>query len=221
MENNKISFGKRPGNPLFKRVWKDMLRDWKRYLMIGIMLIATIGFVSGMYVANNSMLKALEGNVTALKRENGHFQLSAKADEETLKAIETGEMADVPTVYRERAYSEAADEVEKAVNEAIEDKVAEQVRDAIRAQVTAAVDEQAAAAKALMAEDFLTEAEERILKRARNHRSMSRPQHADPRDYKLATGFEAVIGYLYLSGDIERVRSISAEAVRIIESQIR
>ena len=80
---------------------------------------------------------------------------------------------------------------------------------------------QAAAAKALMAEGFLTEAEERILKRARNHRSMSRPQHADPRDYKLATGFEAVIGYLYLSGDIERVRSISAEAVRMIESQIR
>lgn len=80
---------------------------------------------------------------------------------------------------------------------------------------------QAAAAKALMAEGFLTEAEERILKRARNHRSMSRPQHADPRDYKLATGFEAVIGYLYLSGDNERVRSISAEAVRIIESQIR
>lgn len=162
MENNKISFGKRPGNPLFKRVWKDMLRDWKRYLMIGIMLIATIGFVSGMYVANNSMLKALKGNVTALKRENGHFQLSAKADEETLKAIETGEMADVPTVYRERAYSEAADEVEKAVNEAIEDKVAEQVRDAIRAQVTAAVDEQAAAAKAMGASVPETEREKMI-----------------------------------------------------------
>ena len=56
--DKKISFGKRPKNPLNKRVWKDMLRDWKRYLMIGLMLIVTIGFVSGMYVANNSMLNS-------------------------------------------------------------------------------------------------------------------------------------------------------------------
>ena len=117
--DKKISFGKRPKNPLNKRVWKDMLRDWKRYLMIGLMLIVTIGFVSGMYVANNSMLNTLDKNVAEMKREDGHFKLSKKADEATVKAIETGEMADVPAVYRERAYDEAADEVEKAVNEAV------------------------------------------------------------------------------------------------------
>lgn len=147
MENNKISFGKRPPDPLRKRVWKDMLRDWKRYLMICLMLIVTIGFVSGLYVANNSMLNAMENSVVDMKRENGHFQLSKIADDATIKAIETGELADVPSVYREHAYKEAADEVEKAVNEKIEEAVEEQVKSAIKAQVTASVDEQIAAAK--------------------------------------------------------------------------
>ena len=122
-----ISFGNRPKNPLRRRVWKDMLRDWKRYLMICLMLIVTIGFVSGMYVANNSMLNTLSENVDTMKREHGHFTLSKKADKATIKAIETGEMADVPAVYRERAYDEAADEVEKAVNAAFEENVAAQV----------------------------------------------------------------------------------------------
>lgn len=75
---------------------------------------------------------------------------------------------------------------------------------------------QAKAARTMMAEGFLTEEEEALLKRARNHRSMSRPQHADPRDYKLATGFEAVLGYLHLEGNQNRVAEISAEAVQII-----
>ena len=78
---------------------------------------------------------------------------------------------------------------------------------------------QAAAARALLSEGFLTEAEEGTLKRARNHRSMSRPQHADPRDYKLATGFEALLGYLHLGGQDERVQEIAARAVRIIDSR--
>ena len=160
--DKKISFGKRPKNPLNKRVWKDMLRDWKRYLMIGLMLIVTIGFVSGMYVANNSMLNTLDKNVAEMKREDGHFTLSKKADEATVKAIETGAMADVPAVYRERAYDEAADEVEKAVNEAVEEKVAEQVKDAIKTQVTAAIDEKLAAGKAMGADIPAAQREEMI-----------------------------------------------------------
>lgn len=79
---------------------------------------------------------------------------------------------------------------------------------------------QAKAAKEMMAEGFYTEEEESLLKRARNHRTMSRPQHADPRDYKLATGFEAVLGYLHLKGDMTRISEIAAEAVRIIDSEI-
>ena len=64
---------------------------------------------------------------------------------------------------------------------------------------------------------FLTEEEEHLLKRARNHRTMSRPQHADPRDYKYATGFEALLGYLHLAGEKDRIAEITSEAFRIIE----
>ena len=78
---------------------------------------------------------------------------------------------------------------------------------------------QAKAAKAMVAEGFLTEEEEHIYKRARNHRSMSRPQNADPREYKIATGFEALLGYLYLSADRQRLREIAAEAVRIVDGK--
>ena len=80
---------------------------------------------------------------------------------------------------------------------------------------------QAKAAKAMIASGFLTEEEERIYKRARNHRTMSRPQHADPKDYKIATGFEALLGYLYLSDERERLREIASEAVRIVDASSR
>ena len=78
---------------------------------------------------------------------------------------------------------------------------------------------QAQAARTMIAEGFLTEEEEQIYKRARNHRAMSRPQHADPKEYKIATGFEALLGYLYLTDDRQRLREIAAEAVRIVDSK--
>ena len=77
---------------------------------------------------------------------------------------------------------------------------------------------QAMAARAMIADSFLNEEELAVYKRGRNHRSMSRPQHADPREYKIATGFEALLGYLYLSDDRERLREIADEAVRIVDS---
>ena len=146
MDKN-ISFGKRPKNPLIKRVWKDLWRDRKRYLMIFLMLVVTIGFVSGMYVANNSMLSTLDSNVTKFKREHGHFRLSEKADEATIAGIESGVLADVPAVYKERAYKEAEDEVRKAVDEAVEEEVAKQVKAAITEQTEAIVKGQLAEAE--------------------------------------------------------------------------
>ncbi len=76
---------------------------------------------------------------------------------------------------------------------------------------------QAKAAKTMMADAFLTEEEERLLKRARNHRTMSKPANADPKNYKVATGFEALIGYLHLLGEKDRLDEIITEAIRIID----
>lgn len=149
MEGNNISFGKRPKNPLKKRILRDLRREWKRYLMIFLMLLVTIGFVSGMYVANNSMLKSLDENADKFNRESGHFELSARADEKLIAAIETGETADVVAALKERAYSEAEEEVTDAVKEKLEENVREQVEKGIRDSVAAAVDQQLKAAEAM------------------------------------------------------------------------
>ena len=53
--------------------------------------------------------------------------------------------------------------------------------------------------------DILTEKETAVYKRGRNAKSPTVPKHASLTDYRHATGFEALIGYLYLSGETERL----------------
>lgn len=100
--------------------------------------------------------------------------------------------------------------------------VHEQPHDAGRAHHRAvryvSADGQAKAVKAMESAGFLTDEELALYKRARNHRTMSRPQHTDPKTYKMATGFEAILGYLHLKGDPARIKEIAEEAVNIIDS---
>ena len=53
-------------------------------------------------------------------------------------------------------------------------------------------------------ENDLTEEESYIYKRGRNAKSATIPKNADVRDYRMATGFEALVGYLYLTGNFEK-----------------
>ena len=55
---------------------------------------------------------------------------------------------------------------------------------------------------------MLEEFEKNIVKRARNNRSNSHPKNCDIITYKYATGLEALIGYLYLSGNNNRIDEI-------------
>ena len=64
-------------------------------------------------------------------------------------------------------------------------------------------------------EDKLTENESYIFKRGRNAKSATVPKNADVRDYRTATGFEALVGYLYLIGDTERLEFIFNTALSI------
>ena len=64
-------------------------------------------------------------------------------------------------------------------------------------------------------EDKLTENESYIFKRGRNAKSATVPKNADVRDYRMATGFEALVGYLYLIGDTERLEFIFNTALSI------
>ena len=51
----------------------------------------------------------------------------------------------------------------------------------------------------------LTQDELSLVKRARNTKTNNIAKNATAKDYKLSTAFEALIGYLYLSGQIERM----------------
>ena len=54
----------------------------------------------------------------------------------------------------------------------------------------------------------LTDEELDIVKRGRNYKRSSHPKNTDIITYKLSTGFETLIGYLYLSGKTTRLREI-------------
>lgn len=57
-------------------------------------------------------------------------------------------------------------------------------------------------------EPFLTEEETDVYKRGRNAHTSHTPKNASIADYHSATGFEALLGYLYLSDRIERIREL-------------
>lgn len=57
-------------------------------------------------------------------------------------------------------------------------------------------------------EDSLTEEELNIVRRGRNAHSNTIPKNASIADYKKATAFEALIGYLFLKNDIKRLEEI-------------
>ena len=58
--------------------------------------------------------------------------------------------------------------------------------------------------------DMLTDDEADILRRGRNASGISVPKHATPADYRKATGFECLFGYLYLCGRTDRLRELFA-----------
>lgn len=57
-------------------------------------------------------------------------------------------------------------------------------------------------------ENDLTEEETRIFKRGRNSKSGTVPKNANVIEYRIATGFEAVIGYLYMTDQKDRLSEI-------------
>ena len=62
--------------------------------------------------------------------------------------------------------------------------------------------------------ESLTEEELAIYKRARNYKTHSVAKNADVIDYKRATGFEAVVVYVYLIADYERLNQILSMCVK-------
>ena len=65
----------------------------------------------------------------------------------------------------------------------------------------------------------LTDEELRIYKRGRNSKSATPAKHASMADYRKATGFEALMGYLYLNGKEERILELIGNGSRRLEEE--
>lgn len=63
---------------------------------------------------------------------------------------------------------------------------------------------QEAAMKVLL--PLLTEEEEAVFRRGRNAHTHHTPKNMSSASYHAATGFEALFGYLYLKGELDRLR---------------
>ncbi len=71
----------------------------------------------------------------------------------------------------------------------------------------------------MMDEAFLTEEELAIFRRGRNAKSGTVPKNTDVQTYRNSSGFEAVLGYLFLLQQLERAYEIIHYAIDIIEQQ--
>ena len=62
-------------------------------------------------------------------------------------------------------------------------------------------------------EPLLTEEEMAVYKRGRNSKSYTTAKNASVTDYRIATGYEALIGYLYLDGQTDRLLYLIKEGI--------
>lgn len=64
---------------------------------------------------------------------------------------------------------------------------------------------------------ILTEDETAVFKRGRNAHTGGIPKNASSADYHYATGLESLFGWLWLKGDIERIKQLYSEINKIEE----
>lgn len=62
--------------------------------------------------------------------------------------------------------------------------------------------------------DELTDEEQDIYKRGRNATTHSKAKNATMSEYRKATGLEALFGYMYLKGDIERLKNLVEKMIQ-------
>ena len=69
-------------------------------------------------------------------------------------------------------------------------------------------------------QELLTEEEEDVYRRGRNAKSYTTAKNASVGDYRKATGFEALLGYLYLDDKMDRVMYLVKEGLNRIGAEI-
>lgn len=64
-------------------------------------------------------------------------------------------------------------------------------------------------------QELLTEDEAAVYKRGRNAKSYTMAKNASMSDYRRATGFEALMGFLYLTGQTDRMITLIHEGIKL------
>lgn len=67
---------------------------------------------------------------------------------------------------------------------------------------------------------FLSEEEEAVYKRGRNAKSYTTAKNASVADYRKATGYEALLGYLYLCDRMSRVLELVKQGIEAVDMSI-
>ena len=75
-------------NPLNNRFIRDLRDDLGKYVVIALLMIFTIGFVSGFLVADGSMVKAYNESFTKYNVEDGNFRTQKRMNKAQWKSVE-------------------------------------------------------------------------------------------------------------------------------------
>ncbi|MBQ9028881.1 MAG: ABC transporter permease, partial [Lachnospiraceae bacterium] len=75
-------------NPLNNRFLRDLRDDLGKYVVIALLMIFTIGFVSGFLVADGSMVRAYNESFTKYNVEDGNFRIQRRMNKAQWKSIE-------------------------------------------------------------------------------------------------------------------------------------
>ena len=84
---------------------------------------------------------------------------------------------------------------------------------------TGLVKAQAQAAIYHALEEELSEEEKSMFRRGRNAKSYSRAKNASLSEYRIATGFEALMGWLFLTEQYGRIGEICRQGFAVIEEK--
>lgn len=71
----------------------------------------------------------------------------------------------------------------------------------------------------MMEDGLLQEEETAVVMRGRNAKSGTVPKNTDVQTYRYSTAFEALMGYLYLEGRIERLEGLVEKAFHYVDDK--
>ena len=88
-------------NPLRKRLLRELVSEFGKYLVIFLFMAVTIGFVSGFLVAGDSMIQAYDESFEKYQIEDGHFEMQDELKSSLIEKLEDGNKAIYPLYYKD------------------------------------------------------------------------------------------------------------------------